>query len=306
MQTKSFLITCADDHQMPVYAWLPDDEPAYILYIAHGMAEYARRYAAIAHILVQQGIAVYAHDNRAHGKAVKDENDLGIAGPNWFYKQVDDIHLAMLYLKKQYPKHKIFLLGHSMGSFICQRYFQVHGKEIDGLILSATNGRQDPLMGFGILLAKLQVKMFGSKYRSHLIDKLSFQKFNKAFKPNRTAFDWLSRNTKEVDAYAEDPQCGFVCSALFFYYFFKGIKDSFSKENLKQLPKDIPVYAFAGDKDPVGLQGKGFLQLVQNWENAGVKNITYKLYKDGRHEMLNEINRQEVMQDLVSWIKSNG
>ena len=91
-----------------------------------------------------------------------------------------------------------------------------------------------------------------------------------------------------------------------FFYFFKGIKDSFSKENLKQLPKDIPVYAFAGDKDPVGLQGKGFLQLVQNWENAGVKNITYKLYKDGRHEMLNEINRQEVMQDLVSWIKSNG
>ena len=107
-----------------------------------------------------------------------------------------------------------------MGSFICQRYFQVHGKEIDGLILSATNGRQDPLMGFGILLAKLQVKMFGSKYRSHLIDKLSFQKFNKTFKPNRTAFDWLSRNTKEVDAYAQDPQCGFVCSALFFYYFF--------------------------------------------------------------------------------------
>lgn len=306
MQTKSFHITCADDHQMPVYAWLPHDEPAYILHIAHGMAEYAMRYAAIAQMLVQQGIAVYAHDHRAHGKAVKDENNLGIAGLNWFYKQVDDIHLIMLYLKKKYPKQKIFLLGHSMGSFICQRYFQIHGKEIDGLILSATNGRQDPLMGFGILLAKLQTKMFGNKYRSHLIDKLSFQKFNKAFKPNRTAFDWLSRNTKEVDAYAEDPRCGFVCSALFFYYFFKGIKDSFSKENLKQLPKDIPVYAFAGDKDPVGLQGKGFLQLVQNWENAGVKNITYKLYKDGRHEMLNEINRQEVMQDLVSWIKSNG
>ncbi|MEO6537822.1 MAG: alpha/beta hydrolase, partial [Ferruginibacter sp.] len=258
----------------------------------------------IAQMLVQQGIAVFAHDNRAHGKAVTKESNLGLAGPNWFYKQVDDIHLAIGYLKKQYHAKKIFLMGHSMGSFICQRYFQMHGNEIDGLILSATNGKQDPLLSAGILMAKVQWKIFGSKYRSSLIDKLSFQKFNKPFKPNRTAFDWLSRNANEVDDYVADRECGFVCSALFFYYFFKGIRDAFSKQHIKQLPVNIPVYAFAGDKDPVGLQGKGFLHLIHNWQKAGVKDISYKLYKDGRHEMLNEINRDEVVANLVEWIKS--
>ena len=183
MLTKSFHISCADGHQMPVYAWLPLGEPVCVLHIAHGMAEYAQRYAPIAEMLVQHGIAVYVHDHRAHGNAVKTEIDLGLPGSNWFYKQVDDIHLAIGYLKKQYPAKKIFLLGHSMGSFICQRYFQMHGNEIGGLILSATNGKQDPLMGFGIILARIQMKMFGNKYRSKLIDKLSFQKFNNAFKP---------------------------------------------------------------------------------------------------------------------------
>ena len=304
MLTKSFHISCADGHQMPVYAWLPLGEPVCVIHIAHGMAEYAQRYAPIAEMLVQHGIAVYVHDHRAHGNAVKTEIDLGLPGSNWFYKQVDDIHLAIGYLKKQYPAKKIFLLGHSMGSFICQRYFQMHGNEIGGLILSATNGKQDPLMDFGIILARIQMKIFGNKYRSKLIDKLSFQKFNNAFKPNRTAFDWLSRNPKEVDAYVSDTSCGYVCSALLFYYLFKGIKDAFSKENIKQLPLNIPVYAFAGDKDPVGLQGKGFLQLIYNWQKAGVKDISYKLYKDGRHEMLNEINRDEVIEDLIKWIMS--
>ncbi|MEP6712693.1 MAG: alpha/beta hydrolase, partial [Ferruginibacter sp.] len=305
MQTKSFQLTGADGHQIPVYAWLPEAEPSCILHIAHGMAEYGLRYAPIAEMLVQQGIAVYAHDHRGHGKAVTTENDLGKPGPNWFYKQVADIQLAIAYLKKLHPSKKIFLLGHSMGSFICQRYFQMHGNDIDGLILSATNGKQDPLLGIGILVAKMQMKIFGDKYRSDLINKLSFQKFNTAFKPNRTAFDWLSRNPKEVDAYVADKQCGYVCSALLFYYLFKGIKDAFSKENIQHVPLNVPVYAFAGNEDPVGLQGKGLLELVRNWQKAGVKDITYHLYKDGRHEMLNEINREEVVDDLINWIKQH-
>lgn len=305
MQKKSFQLLCADGHQMPVYAWLPDVPPACVLHIAHGMSEYAERYAPVAEILLQHGIAVYAHDHRAHGKAVAVPYDAGIAEENWFYKQVDDIHIMMQHLKTAYPQQKIFLLGHSMGSFICQRFFQLHGNEIDGLILSATSGKKDPLMGFGITIAWLQMKLFGAAYRSKLINKLSFKKFNASFKPNRTASDWLSRDTKAVDAYVNDTQCGFICSALFFYYFFKGISDALSKENIKLIPKNIPVYAFAGDKDPVGLFGKGFLQLISNWKAVGVKDITYKLYPGGRHEMLNEINRAEVLDDLLSWMNGH-
>ena len=305
MPSKTFHLTCSDGHQMPMYAWLPAKEPDCILHIAHGMAEYAERYAAIAPLLVQHNIALYAHDQRGHGKAVANLNELGIVHHNWFYQQVEDLNLVISYLRKEYPGKKIFLLGHSMGSFIGQRYFQIYGKQIDGLILSATNGKQDPLLSAGISIAWLQMKLFGQGYGSTMIDKLSFGKFNAAFKPNRTAFDWLSRNPNEVDKYAADPQCGFVCSALYFYYFFKGIRDAFKKENIKNIPLDIPVYSFAGDKDPVGLFGRGFLTLISNWKAVGAKDVSYNLYKDGRHEMMNDINREEVISNLVSWIKNH-
>ncbi len=305
MQQQSFNLTSADGHPIPVYAWLPDATPVCILHIAHGMAEYAERYHAVAEILVQQGIAVYAHDQRAHGKAVANIATAGIGEIDGFNKQVEDVHLAVRHLKNTWPQQKIFLLGHSMGSFICQRFFQLHGNTIDGLILSATNGKKDPLLNAGIFIAWLQMKFYGPHHRSTLLNKLSFGKFNDAFKPNRTAFDWLSRDNKMVDDYITDAQCGFICSVQFFYYFFKGIRDAFAAKNIRHIPANVPVYAFAGDKDPVGLNGKGFLQLINNWKAAGVKDISYTLYPGGRHEMMNEINRSEVLDDLVRWMKGH-
>ncbi len=305
MQHKSCFITCADGHQMPVYEWLPFSEPDAVLHIAHGMAEYAERYAEIASFFTKNNIALYAHDQRGHGKAVAEVTDQGMVEDDWFNKQVEDISLLIAFLRNKYPGKKIFLAGHSMGSFICQRYFQIHGKDIDGLILSASNGKSDPLMNAGIAIAWLQMKMMGSSLRSNLLNKLSFGKFNSSFKPNRTNYDWLSRNNEAVDKYIADPQCGFICSASFFYCFFNGIKDAFKKAYIKNIPAQIPVYAFSGDKDPVGLFGKGFLTLINNWKAAGVKDISYNLYKGGRHEMMNEINRQEVIDDLITWIKNH-
>ncbi|MBC7934926.1 MAG: alpha/beta fold hydrolase [Rhizobacter sp.] len=305
MISQSFFITCSDGHQMPVYGWLPDTDTFAVLHIAHGMAEYAERYHSIATLLVENHIAVYAHDQRGHGKAVSNISLQGITGHNWYNQQVKDIDLCIQHHRRTHKSKKVFLLGHSMGSFLCQRYFQISGVNIDGLILSASNGKQDPLMGIGIGVAWLQMKLFGPAYKSVLIDTLSFGAFNKKFKPNRTVSDWLSRDSKQVDKYVEDKQCGYVCTALFYFYFFKGIRDGFKQENINQIPKDIPVYAFAGDKDPVGLEGKGFLTLVEKWKAAGVKDFSYDLYKDGRHEMMNEINREEVLQNLVRFIKTH-
>jgi alpha-beta hydrolase superfamily lysophospholipase len=301
LQKNAFFITTNGNHQTPMYSWLPDADPTCILHIVHGMAEYAARYEPIAGMLVAKGIAVYAHNNRAHGNTIPAE-DLGIGEEDWFYKQVEDIRDIIQYLRKQHPGKKIFLLGHSMGSFLSQRYFQLYGKEINGLILSASNGTADPLMGIGIAVAKLQYRIMGKRYRSTLIDSLSFGQFNRAFKPNRTTNDWLSRDEKEVDKYVADPLCGFVCSAGFFYYFFKGIRDAFNPKNIGQIPHDVPVYCFAGDHDPVGLKGKGFLALIDKWKMAGAKNISYNLYTNGRHEMLNEINRNEVVNNMMKWL----
>jgi alpha-beta hydrolase superfamily lysophospholipase len=303
--SHSFSITCSDGHEMPVYAWLPVAEPMAVLHIAHGMAEYAERYNGIARFFVNHGIAVYAHDQRGHGKAVKGITELGITPDDWYEQQVDDIDLCIQHHRKEHPGKKIFLLGHSMGSFLAQRYFQKFGTNIDGLILSASNGKQDPLMPFGIGLAWLQKKLFGNSYKSNLIDQLSFGQFNKKFKPNRTGSDWLSRNTIEVDKYVADDRCGFVCTASFYYYFFKGIKDGFNPKAVASIPKNVPVYAFAGSKDPVGLGGKGFLALMEKWRSTGVKDISYHLYENGRHEMMNEINREEVLENVLKFIHKN-
>ena len=305
MEASTFILTCADGHRMPVYAWLPPQTPAAIILIAHGMAEYALRYATIASTFTSENFAVYAYDQRGHGYAVAEQSQLGIVKANWFNQQVEDMNLLVRDLKAQYHGKKIFLLGHSMGSFLSQRYFKLHGKEINGLILSATNGKKDPLLGIGINVAFLQAALFGKNFRSHLIDKLSFGKFNSAFKPNRTSHDWLSRNEAEVDQYIKDPFCGFVCSALFFEDFFNGVKDALDHKNIQKIPLNIPVYAFAGDKDQVGGEGKGFLTLIDKWKATGLKDFTHHLYKDGRHEMMNETNRGEVLANIRAWLKKH-
>lgn len=303
MEPTSYFLSTANGHQTPMYEWIPNGAIRCVLHIAHGMAEYALRYQAIVPYFLQEQIAVYAHDQRGHGKAVTSIAEQGLLQNNWFNDQVEDVRIIIDHLKEKHPGKKIILLGHSMGSFVSQRFFQLYGEQIDGLILSASNGKQDPLLNVGISVAWLQKTIFGNKHRSNLIDHLSFAAFNKKFAPNRTTNDWLSRDEQEVDKYVADEQCGFVCSSSYFYDFFKGIKDALQSHNIQQIPKHIPMYAFAGDKDPVGMEGKGFLQLIQNWKAAGVSNIHYDLYKDGRHEMLNETNREEVINNCILWIK---
>jgi alpha-beta hydrolase superfamily lysophospholipase len=303
MEPTTYLLSTNNGHQTPMYEWIPKGDVLCVLHIAHGMAEYALRYQSIVPHFLQEQIAVYAHDQRGHGRAVPSIAEQGLVGPNWFNDQVEDIRMISNHLKEKHPGKKLIVLGHSMGSFIGQRFFQLHGAQIDGLILSASNGKKDPLLNVGIGVAKFQKTIFGNKHRSNLINHLSFAAFNKKFTPNRTNYDWLSRDEQEVDKYVTDAQCGFVCSSSFFYDFFMGIRDALETPNILQIPKHIPVYAFSGDKDPVGMEGKGFLQLIQNWKATGAKDITYDLYKDGRHEMLNEINREEVINNCIQWIK---
>ena len=299
-----FYIPTATTHRIPVHQWLPADSPKAVLLIAHGMAEYAMRYAPVARLLAEQGIAVYAHDQRGHGEAVPRREDQGIVEGDWFQFAVKDMLDVREELHRRHPGKKIFLLGHSMGSFVAQRFFQVFGNKIDGLILSASNGKKDPLLGAGIALSWIQMKLLGKKHRSRLLSALTFGQFNKAFRPNRTAFDWLSRDQRQVDAYIADPQCGFIVTSTFFHYFFKGIDSILQAHNINNIPGNVPVLVFSGDKDPVGLNGKGVSELVRKWTAAGNARVTHRLYKDGRHEMLNEINREEVTGDLLAWISA--
>jgi len=181
-------------------------------------------------------------------------------------------------------------------------YIQLYGKEIKGAILSGTNGKQGMMLGLGIYIAKREIAKNGRKAKSDKLNKMSFGSYNNSFKGARTEFDWLSSDKAQVDKYIKDPFCGTVFSAGFFLDFLSGLKEIEKNSNIANVPKKLPIYIFSGAKDPVGKNTKGVLKLINTYNKFKLENVSYKFYDDGRHEMLNETNKEEVMEDVVHWI----
>ncbi|MSR90694.1 alpha/beta hydrolase [Inconstantimicrobium porci] len=283
------------------YKWTLDNSkiPKAVVQISHGMVETISRYDYFAEKLNEAGYIVYGHEHRGHGKVAEENNELGYLGESGFSALVENVHDVTDIIKKEYPGVPVILFGHSMGSFVSQRYIQLYGDEIKAVILSGTNGKPPFGTSLGILLSGLECKIRGAKHTSNFIDKLCFGNYNKKIKEKRTAVDWLSRDTQQVDKYLNDRLCGFVCSASFYNELFKALKKNVKKENVNKVPKNLPIYIFAGDCDPVGNYGKGILNLYGIYKKADVKDVSYKLYNGGRHEMLNEINRDEVISDII-------
>ncbi|MCX8059144.1 MAG: lysophospholipase [Spirochaetes bacterium] len=302
-----FTINGLDKVPIYCYRWCnPENKkPDAIVQIAHGMAEHALRYEPLANFLVSKNIEVWANDHRGHGKTAASPEKCGyFSDKDGWLKVVDDLKIINDKIKDTHKNSKIILFGHSMGSFLAQTFIQRYPDSVSYVILSGTSGDPGILGSLGIIITEI-FKFFGaSKRRNYIMDKLSFGKYNNAFKPNKTKFDWLSRDELEVKKYIDDPYCGFVCTTLFFNDLLKGIKSNFKDCNLKKINKDIKIYIFSGEKDPVGENTKSVLNLIKIYQKYGIKNIEYKFYKDGRHEMINEINKSEVYEDIYKWIKS--
>jgi len=196
-----------------------------------------------------------------------------------------------------------------MGSFIAQRYMEIYGDTVKGVILSGTGGKPNASMNMGIFLSKVIMNLRGRRASGRLMDDLGFGNYNKLVENQKTKYDWLSRDEEEVEKYILDPYCGGVFPVSFFYDFLKGMKAIHKKDNLASIPKNLFITMFSGDKDPVGNYGKGILSLVDTFKSLGIKNLSYKLYEGGRHEILNEINRDMVTEDikacLNSWVKGD-
>lgn len=306
MMRENFTFTGEEGLQIYGYKWLPEniEEAKGIIQISHGMAEGAHRYEPLAKYLTNHGYIVYAHDHRGHGQTGDKVGQIGIlAKENGFEYLVRDLHKLSQMIRKDYPQLPLILLGHSMGSFVAQRYIMEYGNEIEGLILSGSNGKQGILLDIGLWMVKKEVEKIGRNTPSKKLDKLIFGTYNKQFGATRTPFDWLSRDEKEVDKYIEDPYCGGVFSAGFFYDFLTGLKYIGKLENKKSIPVTLPIYIFSGDRDPVGKNGKGILDLVKDYKKVGIQKVEYKLYPGGRHEMLNEVNKEEVMKDILGWVE---
>ncbi len=304
MRADTFTFKAEDQKDLFVYRFLPDEgvERKAIVHIAHGMAEHAGRYARLAEALTAAGYAVYANDHRGHGKTATDDELGFFAWSGGWKRAVQDLEQLLVFEKAENPGLPAVLFGHSMGSYLVQAFMIDAGWAIRGAVLSGSAGKPSPIAAAGRLVARIERRRLGPKGKSALLNKLSFDAFNKGFAPNRTAFDWLSRDAAEVDKYIADPRCGFMVTTQLWVELLDALGDIARPERQAKIPKDLPVYIFAGSEDPVGEKTKSLRQLVGAYQRAGLVDVTHKFYEGGRHEMLNETNRDEVTRDLVAWL----
>ncbi len=305
MNTSEFKLTIDQDLDMHVYAWLPDKDITLkgIVQIAHGMAEHAKRYEDFANFLTKNGYAVYANDHRGHGKTAGSVENLGFfCEEDGWQKVVDDLKLLSHHVKEKHPTIPLFVLGHSMGSFLTRQYLMDPKIKIQGALLSGTANHPGVIGKAGLLLTKLLLLFNNPKSPSPLMDTLSFKAYNNSFKPNRSAFDWLSKDSSKVDEYIADPYCGTIFSIQFYNDLLKGLLYISDVNNIKKTNQNVPILVFSGTNDPVGENSKGVQAFYSKLKTAGIKDITLKLFEDGRHEMLNETNRKEVYAYILGWL----
>lgn len=302
MRSDTLTLTASDGTQLHVYRWLPDGEPTAIVQIAHGMAEHAGRYERFAQALTDHGYAVYAEDHRGHGVTSQTTGVGYLADGDGFDTVAEDFVTVFDAATDEFPGIPRVLFGHSMGSMLARHFATKHSADISALILSGTAGDPGVLGKAGKVVATLESKVRGKRTPSPLMNKLVFGEYNKAFKPNRTDFDWLSRDEAEVDAYIADPQCGKVFSSGFYVDLLSGLDRINSEEHVATTRRDLPILLIAGDKDPVGDNGKGVQAVGAQYEKIGVPDVTVILYPGARHELLNETNRDEVTEGILSWL----
>jgi len=296
----------SDGINITYYKHTTETEAKANVIIIHGMAEHAQRYDHFAAFLNKNGFNVYAYDQRGHGKTAGNIEKQGFfAEKDGWNKVVADLKIIIETANADFPDLPVFLFGHSMGTFVTRTFITDYDDCMSGVILSGTTGSAGLLGKIGIFLTNIIMLFKKKNSPSPLMDSLSFGDFNKAFKPNRTKFDWLSRDEAQVDKYVDDPYCGAVFSVGFYKDMMKGL-EYVNKPNIAaKVRKDLPMYLFAGDKDPVSKNGKQVKDVFEMYKNAGVSDISMKLYEGARHETLNETNKDDVYNDVLNWLNNH-
>jgi alpha-beta hydrolase superfamily lysophospholipase len=283
MPSEEFSFKSQAGLEIAYYRWRTTKKPTGIVQIAHGMGEHSLRYGDFAEFLNGEGFHVYANDHRGHGRTAKTKEMLGDFGAGGWDALVDDVaSVTRLARTREGVALPILLLGHSMGSFAAQQYLIDHSELIAGAIISG----------------------------SASIDKLAIDPtrqgdltaFNQAFEPARTPYDWLSRDPAQVDKYIADPLCGFGVNARAMQSMAASAPRQIDPASIARIRKDLPIYIIAGDKDPINHDLEWLKPLAERYRAAGIADVSEKYYAGGRHEMLNETNRDEVYRDILGWI----
>lgn len=284
--------------------WVPDEKPKAVLQICHGMVEYIERYDEFANFLASRGYYVVGHDHLGHGESVSSKTEYG-----YFHRTKGnailqaDIHKVRLRTQQRYPGLPYFLMGHSMGSFLVRQYIQKNSRGLSGVIIMGTGHQPALVLYVGIGLCRFLSKLKGGHFRSTKVNQMAFGGFNKRFMPARTSMDWLSRDEERVDAYLAHPWCNFTFTVNAYEHLFLGILKLSSKKENDAISRNLPIFFISGKDDPVGGFGKGVIKVYKKYKRMGMKQVCLRLYEKDRHELLNEIDRKRVMQDLYDWLE---
>lgn len=292
-----------DGYEFSVSFWLPDGKIKGIVQILHGMVEYIDRYDDFARYLCNLGFAVAGDDHRGHGFTAGEENLGKVPDGHTYFDTVDDAIILTDYLQSKYPDVPTIVFGHSYGSFLAQGYIQQNSDKINGCILCGSARMDNSDVKMGRKVANMQFKLYGKDKPANLIRKLSFGGYDKPFKHEKRKNAWLNRDVDACEKYNNDKFCNYTMSIGFYKYFFDGLIKIYEQERLDKINKDLPLFIISGDKDPVGNMGKLVRELYDLYVDNGIKNVKIKLYNNARHEILNELNKAEVYQDVSDWIK---
>lgn len=304
VEFKDFRVPSNDGKtQLFCAKWIPDVEPKATLQISHGMVEHILRYSDFAEFLASNGYAVYGHDHLGHGQTSPD--DLGFfALEHGDSLVIDDVHAVGMKIKEEYPDIPHYLLGHSMGSFIARRYITRYPQDVHGALFLGTGNQPLSSVKMGIHLANMISKTKGPRSRSDLLNKMVLTNNDQMFEEPLVVNRWMTRDLDKINEFNEDPLCKFAFTTTGFRDLFTLIRDLETKINFNRIPKDLPVIFMSGTADPIGGFGVDVVAAVDVFReyNPGVE---LKLYEEARHELINEINRDEVYHDILAWLDAH-
>lgn len=308
MEFREFYMDMRDGEKIYINKSAPEKEEEIlgVVCIVHGSCEHSKRYAHFINYLVSNGYIVYSYDLRGHGlSSKKNDEPLGYFGENNGWNNlIYDLNEIIDLIKSENEKLNLYLLGHSMGSFIVRHYSIMFSEKIDGLIVIGTAHNPKVILNIAGLLANKYIEKGYGKKENKLLNKLSYDSFNKRISNPKTDKDWISRDENIVDNFVKDEFCGFIFTTAAFRDMFDGLKFITKRENIKNTRIDLPILLISGGEDPVGNNGKMVKKTYNEYKKCGIKNIKMKLYSGMRHEILNEIGKEEVYQDILTWINN--
>ncbi len=307
MVRKEELTYKSRDRQTMIHAikWIPEGQPIALLQIIHGMQEYIDRYDEFARFLAEKGILVMGNDHLGHGKSIGEHGTFG-----YFCRDdaatvlVRDAHRLKKMVQEEYPGVPVFILGHSFGSFVAREYIARYGTGIQGAIIQGTAYMPTSTVNSLAKVVGFEQLVLGTKTRSTMINNMAFKGYLKKIPNPRTKFDWLSHNEESVDKYIANPLNNFVFTLNGFATMAELIKRVQDEGKMEDIPKNLPILITAGKEDPVGNYGEGPEKLYNIYKNQlGIQNVELKLYDGMRHELQQEIGREQVYNDQYNWLK---